>query len=145
MCLAAVPFLAGAIGTGIQVSSGLQQAKTSEQIADRNAKMQQAQGRYAAQQIGRKLNYTQSQAKVNASANGVALSGSFLDVLATNEVQGRIDQENTVRNANNQAASTRFEGKAAANRAKNGAVGQLISGIGQAASSYSQNPFLKAA
>ncbi len=145
MCLAAVGIVAGLAGTAIQFSSGMQQAKLSEQIADRNAKMEEAKGAYEAKQIKRKLDYTQGQNRVNASANGIGLSGSFLDVLADNEVQGRIDAENTARNARNAAQSTRFEGKAAASRARMGAVGTLIGGIGQAANQASDAGFLKVA
>lgn len=136
MCLAAIPVLASAIGTAVSFQSGMQQAKTAEKIADRNARMQELKGAYDAKQIKRKLTYTQSQARVSASANGVGLGGSFLDVLADNEVQGRIDAANVGINARNGAQSTRVEGAAQAARGKNGAVGQLIAGIGQTADQF---------
>ena len=136
MCLAAIPILATAIGTAVQFKAGMQSAKTAEQVAARNAKMQEAQGAYAAKQIRRKLDYTQGQAKVNASANGIGLSGSFLDVLADNEVQGRIDAANTGINARNSGQSTRVEGAAQAAKYRNGAVGSLIAGIGETADQF---------
>ncbi len=143
MCLAAIPLIASAVGTAVSFKAGMQESKTAELIAERNAKMQEAQGRYEAKQISRKLTYTQSQATVNANANGLGAAGTFLDIIADNEVQGEIDIENRRRQAFNQASSTRFEGKAASNRMKNNAVGSLISGIGQTADQTTQ--YLKVA
>lgn len=138
MCLTAIPLIASAVGTAVQFKAGMQEANTAEQIAERNAKMQESQGRYEAKQISRKLQYTQSQARVTASANGIGLSGSYLDIINDNEIQGEIDVENRRRLTQNQAASTRFEGEAQAARKRNGAVGSLISGIGQVADQGSQ-------
>lgn len=133
MCLAAIPLIASAVGTAVSFKAGMQESKTADAIAERNAKMQEAAGRYEAKQISRKLTYTQSQANVNAAANGIGATGTFLDIINDNEIQGEIDMENSRRQTFNKAASTRFEGKAASNRLKNNAVGNLISGIGQTA------------
>lgn len=145
MCIvSAIPLLATAVGTAVQFGAGMQEAKTAEKIADRNARMQEIKGAYDAKQIRRKLDYTQGQSKVNAAANGVGLGGSFLDVLADNEVQGRIDMANTAINARNNAQSTRVEGEAQAARKRNGAVGSLISGVGQFADQFNST-YMRAA
>lgn len=129
MCVA-VPVMM-AIGTAFSVVSGLQQASTASKIAERNAKLEEYRGRYEARQLERRLRYTQGKATVGASANGIGLDGTFLDIISANEVQGEIDIENAKRNSYNRAGSIRAEGKAAAARARSGAVASLIGGTGQ--------------
>jgi hypothetical protein len=129
MCLAAV---VGLVGAGISAAGQMQQAKLQEQIGERNAKMEAARGRYEARQLGRKLDYTQSQARVNGAASGRSATGSFLDIIADNAIQGEIDIDNTLRNSFNRQGSIRYEAQAGASRSRASAANTIISGIGNA-------------
>ena len=112
----------------MSAAAAMQQGKMAEQIAERNARLEEARGRYEAKQIGRKLRYVQGEAAVQAAANGIGLDGSFLDIVADNEVQGEIDIENTLRSSRNRADTMRFEGKVEKARARNSAVSRIIGG-----------------
>lgn len=118
MCLIAGPIISAVAA----VSQGNQQNK----IAKANAEMMEAQGRYEAEQIRRKLRYTQGEATVAAAANGIQQSGSFLDVILDNEVQGEIDAENAIRNARNNAAIERAKGRNKKQQAIFGAIGGFV-------------------
>lgn len=120
-----------AAGTAMSAAASIQQGKMAEQIAERNAKLEAARGRYEAKQIGRKLRYVQGEAAVQAASNGIGLDGSFLDIVADNEVQGEIDIENTLRSSQNRADTMRFEGKVEKARARNTAVSRIIGGGSQ--------------
>lgn len=129
MCIAAPIIMA--IGAGMSAVAGLQQASTAGKIADRNAKLEEYRGRYEARQLERKLRYTQGAATVGAGANGIGLDGTFLDIISANEVQGEIDVVNAKNNSANRAGSIRADGRAAASRARFGAVSSIIGGAGQ--------------
>lgn len=129
MCLALAPAVM-AIGTVFSAVSGLQQASTASKIADRNAQQEILRGRYEAKQLERRLRFTQGDATVGASANGVGLDGTYLDIISVNEVQGEIDIINAKNNAANNAANIRAEGQASAARARSGAVADIIGGTG---------------
>lgn len=123
--------MVGLAGTAVSVAAQMQQADTAEQIAERNAKLEESRGRYEAKQLARKLRYKQGMAIVQGGNRGIGLEGSFLDVISDNAVQGEIDIENTRRNTANRAESIRLEGQATASRYRAGAVGSIISGTGR--------------
>lgn len=128
MCLPLIGAAVGLVGTAVSFSAAQQQAAMEQQIAERNARMEELRGRYEAKQIDRKVRYMQGKAAVQASAAGIGQGGSFLDIIADNAVQGEIDAENTRRNAENRASNIRFEGAMQAKRTKNSAIAGLISG-----------------
>ena len=88
-------------------------------------------GAYEAKQISRKLRYVQGQAAVSAGANGIGLDGSFLDIIADNEVQGQIDAENAIRGSYNRADSLSLAGKSEAARLRADGVSAIIGGAGK--------------
>ena len=90
MCLPLIGAAVGLVGTAVSFSAAQQQAAMEQQIAERNARMEELRGRYEAKQIDRKVRYMQGKAAVQASAAGIGQGGSFLDIIADNAVQGRV-------------------------------------------------------
>lgn len=118
-------------GTAFSAVTGMQQASTQGKITERNAKLEEYRGRYEAKQLEKKLRFTQGKATVGASANGIGLDGTFLDIISDSEVQGEIDIVNAKNNSTNRASSIRADGRAAQARTRAGVVGNIISGAGQ--------------
>ena len=132
MCMA----MAGLLGAGVQMMGSMMSASGAQaegakakQIADTNALRLQKQGRYEARALRRKASYVNGQATVTATTNGLALSGSALDILMDNAVQGEIDASNAIRNSNDEAHVQVLEGEAAVQRANNAAMSHMISGF----------------
>lgn len=132
MCMAAMGMLSGGLQLmgGMMGAAGAQaEGAKAKQIADANALALEKQGRYQAGQIRRKASYINGDTKATAAANGLAMSGSALDIVMDNAVQGEIDAANAVRNANGEAHVQRLEGEAAVQRANNSAMSQIIGGF----------------
>lgn len=126
----------GVIGAGVQLMGGMMAAggaqaegQKAKQIAETNAVRLEKQGRYQAQQIRRKASYVNGQATADAAFNGMAISGSALDILMDNAVQGEINAANEIANANDNAHVQRLEGDAAVTRANNAAMSHMIGGF----------------
>lgn len=126
----------GVIGAGVQLMGGMMAAggaqaegQKAKQIAETNAARLEKQGRYQAQQIRRKASYVNGQATAQAAANGLAISGSALDILMDSAVQGEIDAANAQANARDEAHVQRLEGDAAVTRANNAAMSHMIGGF----------------
>lgn len=126
----------GVIGAGVQLMGGMMAAggaqaegQKAKQIAETNAARLEKQGRYQAQQLRRKASYVNGQATAQAAANGLAISGSALDILMDSAVQGEIDAANAQANARDEAHVQRLEGDAAVTRANNAAMSHMIGGF----------------
>lgn len=132
MCMAAAGLIGGIVqmGGAMMSAAGAQaEGAKAKQIADANALRLEKQGRYQARQIRRKASYVNGQATAQAAANGMAISGSALDIIMDSAVQGEIDAANAVRNNNDDAHIQRLEGEAAVQRANNAAMSHIIGGF----------------
>lgn len=132
MCFAA----AGLLGAGVQLLGGMMSAAGAQaegakakEISDANALRLEKQGRYQARQIRRKASYINGSTTAGAAANGLMISGSALDIIMDNAVQGEIDASNAIRNNNDDAHIQRMEGDAAVQRANNAAMSHIIGGF----------------
>lgn len=126
----------GVIGAGMQMMGSMQAAgaaaqegRKAKEIADANALRLEKQGRYNARQIQRKASYVNGDVRNNIAANGLMVSGSALDILMDNSVQGEIDASNAIRNAKDDAHVQRVEGEAAQQRGNNAAMSHMIGGF----------------
>lgn len=127
---------AGLLGAVVQMGGSMMAAagaqaegQKAKQISEANAVRLEKQGRYQARQIRRKASYVNGQAKAGAAMNGLAMSGSALDIILDNAVQGEIDASNAIRNNNQDAHLQRLEGDAAVQRANNAAMQHMIGGF----------------
>ena len=132
MCVALpmLATLATVAGTAVTAVGQLQAGAQANEIAGKNAALLERQGQYRAKQVRRKLEYTNGQALVQASANGLRPGGSVSDIMLDNAWQAEIDAFNEVRFANSQANVQRMEGQAAQTRATFGAISTIIGGVG---------------
>jgi hypothetical protein len=142
-----------AAGTGVAVAGSIAQGEAARKsqefnakVAENDAKAKMDQAAFQAQQIrdrGRKILGAQTAA---ASASGVSLSGSFLDVqgstLASNELdalaaeyQGKVGANRSLA----QAMMDRAEGENAQQASYWGAGSSLLTGIGHGMSSMPQS------
>lgn len=113
------------IGTALSVGGALVEGQQSKQLADYQAKAYEQQARTEAQsaafeqsQERHKQDLLQAQARAQAGASGVGISGSPTEVLAANARQGQLDlkaiqygsqlRQNSL---STQAAISRFSGK----------------------------------
>ena len=118
------------MGGSMMSAAGAQaEGAKAKQISDANALRLEKQGRYQARQIRRKASYVNGSATAQASANGMAISGSALDIIMDSAVQGEIDASNAIRNNNDDAHVQRLEGEAAVQRANNAAMSHIIGGF----------------
>ena len=116
---------------GGMMSAGAAQAEgqRAKEIADLNAYRLEQQGRYNARQIRKKASFINSNAIATASANGLMIAGSAMDIIMDNAVQGEIDAANAIKNAKDEAHVQRLEGDAAVQRANNAAMGHILGGF----------------
>jgi hypothetical protein len=131
------------IGTALSVGGALVEGQQSKQMADYQAKAYEQQARADAQsaafeqsQERYKQDLLKSQARAQAGASGVGISGSPTEVLAANARQGQVDLDaiqygSRLRqnNLNSQAAISRFSGKQAATASIFKAGSSLVSGL----------------
>lgn len=124
------------LGAGMQLFGAMSSAagaqkegRQAKQIAEANAVRLDKQGRYQARQIRRQASFVNGDARANSAANGLAMSGSALDIVMDNSVQGEIDASNAIRNARDEAHVQRLEGDAAVTRANNAAMSHIIGGF----------------
>lgn len=138
MCIPAAAVAIGAtiLSTAVGAIGQIQQGNTAEKIAQRNATLQTQQGEYEARQIERRVRYIQGDATAQAGANGIGLTGSFLDVLADNAIAGEIDAENARRAGRNAAGTSLAQGRSAKSKSRYSAVGTLIGGASRAYGQY---------
>jgi hypothetical protein len=132
MCMAAAGLLGAVVqlGGSMMSAAGAQaEGAKAKQISDANALRLEKQGRYQARQIRRKASYVNGAATAQAAANGMAISGSALDIIMDSAVQGEIDASNAIRNNNDNAHIQRLEGEAAVQRANNAAMSHIIGGF----------------
>lgn len=128
--------IGGLLGAGMQFMGSMMSAsgaaaegQKAKEISEVNAQRLEKQGRYQARQIRAKASFVNGQATAQAAANGLALSGSALDIIMDNAVQGEIDAANARRNARDEAHVQRMEGDAAQQRANNAAMSHMIGGF----------------
>lgn len=135
--------LLGLAGTALSAGGALAEGQQSKQMADYQAKAygQQAQAdaqsaAFEQSQERHKQDLQQSQARAQAGASGVGISGSPTEVLAANSRQGQVDLDaiqygSRLRqnNLNSQAAISRFSGKQAVTASIFNAGSNLVSGL----------------
>jgi hypothetical protein len=128
--------VAGILGAGVQMMGSMMSAGAAQQegakakeISDANAARLEKQGRYEAVQLRQKVSYINGDVRNNAAANNLMMSGSALDIVMDNSVQGEIDASNAIRNNNQEAHKQRVEGDAAVQRANNSAMSHMIGGF----------------
>lgn len=132
MCMAAMGVIGGVmqlVGGGIAAAGAQREGAMAKRIANENALRLEKQGRYNARQIRRKASFVNGDATAQASANGLMIAGSAMDIIMDNAVQGEIDAANAQRNAKDQAHIQRLEGDAAMTRANNAAMGHIMGGF----------------
>ncbi|AZO00577.1 hypothetical protein EJ066_27570 [Mesorhizobium sp. M9A.F.Ca.ET.002.03.1.2] len=131
------------IGTALSVGGALAEGQQSRQMADYQAKAYEQQAQADAQsaafeqsQERHKQDLLQAQARAQAGASGVAISGSPSEVLAANARQGQLDiqaiqygSQLRQNNLTTQAAISRFSGKQALGASIFKAGGNLVSGL----------------
>lgn len=124
------------IGAGLQLvgsfasaSGAAAEGRRAKEIADVNAYRMEQQGRYQARQIRKKVSYTNGEAKAQAAANGMMISGSAFDIILDSAVQGEIDAAHAVKAGNDNAHSERLQGSAAQERGNNAAMSHIIGGV----------------
>lgn len=120
-----------------QAQATREEGLTAVQIAYKNAELQRAAGRYEAKTIRKKVAYINQQATAQAGARGLVLSGSVLDVITQNAVEGEIDAAHAVKTANDQAKVSAMQGEATYKSYQNKAlsvVNEAISKNNQATS-----------
>ncbi|RWN27725.1 MAG: hypothetical protein E5Y04_10180 [Mesorhizobium sp.] len=131
------------IGTALSVGGALVEGQQSKQMADYQAKAYGQQAQAEAQssafeqtQERHKQDLLLGQARAQAGASGVGISGSPTEVLAANARQGQLDLD-AIRyssqlrqnNLNSQAALSRFSGKQAATASIFNAGSALVGGL----------------
>lgn len=131
------------IGTALSVGGALAEGQQSKQMAEYQAKAYEQQARADAQssafeqgQERHKQDLLQAQARAQAGASGVAISGSPTEVMAANARQGQLDlkaiQYGSQLRQNGlatQAAIARFSGRQAVGASIFKAGSNLVSGI----------------
>jgi hypothetical protein len=131
------------LGTVLSVGGALVDGQQSRQMADYQARAYQQQARADAQasafeqgQERHKQELLQAQARAQAGASGVAISGSPAEVLAANARQGELDikaiQYGSQLRRNSlgtQAAISRYSGKQAVAASIFKAGGNLVAGL----------------
>lgn len=120
-----------ALGTAISAGGALMEGAQKNQIAQKNAQLQIEQGRYEARQIRAKVRYTNAMATVRQASYGNGLSGSYMDIIGANTVQGEIDAYNAEKFAGDSAAISILEGKSAQTKSMFNAVSTVIGGANQ--------------
>lgn len=157
-----IALAASVVGTGVSVYAGMQQAKTTEKVAEynaqvqaNNAKSQRNNAMVAVQQasveaerkrrLKRKVAGTQI---ANAAKSGTTISGSVSDVMYDSAIElenealieiykGNVaahGYESMARGYDGSSSFALAQGKSSANQSILGAVGSGISGIGSASS-----------
>ncbi|CAN7453525.1 hypothetical protein [Mesorhizobium sp. LjRoot246] len=135
--------LLGLAGTALSAGGALVEGQQSKQMADYQAKAYGQQARAEAQsaafeqsQERHKQDLLQSQARAQAGASGVGITGSPTEVLAANARQGQLDLDaiqygSKLRqnNLNTQAALSRFSGKQAVTASIFNAGNALVGGL----------------
>ena len=131
------------LGTVLSVGGALLEGQQSKQMAEYQAKAYEQQAQADAQQAAfdqgqerHKQDLLQAQARAQAGASGVGISGSPIEVLAANARQGQMDLK-TIQygsqlrqnNLNSQAAISRFSGKQAVTASIFKAGSSLVSGL----------------
>ncbi|RWL21675.1 MULTISPECIES: hypothetical protein [Mesorhizobium] len=131
------------IGTALSAGGALVEGQQSRQMADYQAKAYEQQARADAQaaaleqgQERHKQDLLQAQARAQAGASGVSISGSPTEVLAANARQGQLDikaiqygSQLRQNNLTTQAAISRFSGRQAVAASILKAGGNLVSGL----------------
>lgn len=149
----AIPFITlalAAAGTGVAVHGQMEQAKAAERAGKYNQKVNEANAAaaqnaasYEAEQVRRRNRIILGRQKAAIAKAGILDTGSAEDLFFDSAVQGELDvlatkyqgqvQSNYYRSRGNLA---RMEGDAAATASRYRAVGTLLTGAGQTASSY---------
>ncbi|MET3577661.1 hypothetical protein ABID19_000676 [Mesorhizobium robiniae] len=131
------------IGTALSVGGVLAEGQQSRQMADYQAKAYEQQAQADAQsaafeqgQERHKQDLLLSQARAQAGASGVGISGSPAEVLAANARQGQLDlkaiqygSQLRQNNLTTQAGISRFSGKQAVAASIFKAGGNLVDGL----------------
>ncbi|OBQ66961.1 hypothetical protein [Mesorhizobium loti] len=131
------------LGTVLSVGGALMEGQQQKQMADYQARAYEQQAQAEAQssafeqsQERHKQDLLQAQARAQAGASGVGMSGSPTEVLAANARQGQIDLKGIQyssqlrqNNLNDQAAISRFSGKQAATASIFSAGSALVGGL----------------
>lgn len=151
----AIPWIGlalSAVGTGVAIKGGIDQAKASEEagefnakVAENNAKAEQDRAQFEAQQIRKRNLVMLGKQKSAFAKSGVNLSGSALDVMFDSESQGELDVLAAVYGGNlganyqrSRGQLARTAGQNAATAARYGAASTALTGLGQGASQYSR-------
>ena len=142
--LAIVALALTAVGTGVSVYSSQEQAAAQEDaanfnaaVASNNAVQQQQAAEYEAARIRDRNRRILASSRADLSKNGVALSGSGLDVLSDSATQGELDALAAIYTgkvgANAQRAQSSLDRMAARNAAGTGLLNGIATGLSGAA------------
>lgn len=135
-----------AVSAGAQLFGGFQANKRYQQqavdisgIGEREAQQTLIAGQVDARNLVREGRKTIGMAEARAGAGGLQMRGSVLDSVASSYANLKIDEMNTLYNANRQAALQRERARATSRATSDQGRGELTRSLGSAAMTLAQS------